>query len=498
VNKLKVSMLCIATLAVIFTGCSDDGAVAKAPPGEDTADLGQDMPEPAEELPRFEARACPSPTPSGLIDGQNVSCGVLFVRQDRRVRSGRSLELAVTIVRGAAQPAPEPIVHLIGGPGGSMASYDEVLGTTFGLPLSLAAKRDLILFDQRGVGRSLPRLSCGGDESQAACDARLRAEGIHLESFQTEESAADIEDLRVALKLPALHLYGQSYGTSLALAYARIFPSGAKTLLLESTSSAAFDAALTNSARSFELAIARVFSECRADAACDAAFPGIEARFNELLDALPPGSANANDLLESINLLLQLAQGTSYVPLFIDALLNNDQATVQAVVAIIEQLGQLQQEVLARGFSPQLFLTATCYDYGPLLTNAVEMTVNGEAHPVIRAAFPSQFDFLRAVCSGLPASYVSEAARRPVSSQIPTLIIGGTHDNNTPLEIAERVVETLPRGYLLRRSGWGHVILPFGDTCARDAYVAFLNDTSQAPMPPCLVQQSTSFALKLP
>jgi pimeloyl-ACP methyl ester carboxylesterase len=514
--KLRAPMLPIAAITLLLIACGDDPAPNPSPrPDMDVADLNpdlpdaedradmdidlsEDMPVTPEVLPRFEPRPCPAPVPTGLIDGQNVSCGALFVRQDRRGGAGRSLELAVTIVRGAADPEPEPIVHLIGGPGGAMASYDQVLGTSFGLPLSVAAKRDLILFDQRGTGRSVPRLSCLDNETLTVCDARLRADGILLESFHTEESAADIEDLRVALRLPAIHLYGQSYGTSLALTYARLFPEGAKTLFLESTSSVAHDAALTNSARSFELALGRVFAECRADEACEATFPELEARFGGLLDALPPGNVNANALLEAIDLLLQLSQGVSYVPLLIHSLLIDDMATVQAIAGFVGQLGQLQQEVLANGFNPLLFQTKSCYDYGPLLTNATDRAVNGEVHPVIRAAFPSQFAFQRIACSELPNSYVSEAVRQPVSSELPALLLGGTHDNNTPIEIAERVLQTLPRGHLLRWSGWGHVILPFGDACARAAYVAFLDDPSRAPAPSCLAEQRARFALEAP
>jgi pimeloyl-ACP methyl ester carboxylesterase len=50
----------------------------------------------------------------------------------------------------ASKPEPDPIVYLEGGPGGSpLKGYPAQFDAIFG---PLAAKRDVILFDQRGTG----------------------------------------------------------------------------------------------------------------------------------------------------------------------------------------------------------------------------------------------------------------------------------------------------------------------------------------------------------
>lgn len=52
------------------------------------------------------------------------------------------------------------------------------------------------------------------------------------ERFNTEESAADVEDLRRALGVPQLNLRGGSYGTRLALEVMRSFPSSVRSAAL--------------------------------------------------------------------------------------------------------------------------------------------------------------------------------------------------------------------------------------------------------------------------
>src|SRR5207302_4130586 len=107
--------------------------------------------------------------------------------------------------------------------------------------------RDAIIFDQRGVGYSVPALNCppvgGRDPMSAALEsvsdlARCRddvvREGIPLDAYTIPESAADVNDIRQALGYAQLDLYGLSYGTKLALAVMRDFPTTVRSAVLDS------------------------------------------------------------------------------------------------------------------------------------------------------------------------------------------------------------------------------------------------------------------------
>jgi pimeloyl-ACP methyl ester carboxylesterase len=60
------------------------------------------------------------------------------------------------------------------------------------------------------------------------------AEGIDLSAYNTIESAADINDLRLALQIESLNLRGISYSGGLMLTVARNHPEGVKALILSS------------------------------------------------------------------------------------------------------------------------------------------------------------------------------------------------------------------------------------------------------------------------
>ncbi|NDJ55304.1 MAG: transporter, partial [Chloroflexi bacterium] len=105
--------------------------------------------------PEWEPSSCNFPVPGGY----NVDCGYLIVPEDRSDPETRDIRLHVAIFRSSSPtPAPDPILHLSGGPGSSglgLASYTLSSGSA-----AFLAQRDYIIFDQRGTGFSDPSLSC--------------------------------------------------------------------------------------------------------------------------------------------------------------------------------------------------------------------------------------------------------------------------------------------------------------------------------------------------
>jgi len=97
-----------------------------------------------------------------------------------------------------------PVVFLHGGPGGGCsASHRRLFNPD---------KYNILLFDQRGCGRSLPHAS--------------------LENNTTWDLVADIEKLRELCGFEKLVVFGGSWGSSLALAYAEKHPDRVKALIL--------------------------------------------------------------------------------------------------------------------------------------------------------------------------------------------------------------------------------------------------------------------------
>ena len=104
----------------------------------------------------------------------------------------------------SGNPNGKPVVFLHGGPGGGCSTKSR----QFFDP----ARYRIVLFDQRGAGRSTP----------------------HAELYEntTPHLVADIEQLRQHLGIERWQVFGGSWGSTLALAYAQAHPERVTELVL--------------------------------------------------------------------------------------------------------------------------------------------------------------------------------------------------------------------------------------------------------------------------
>ena len=164
-------------------------------------------------------------------------CGAIRVPFERR-----DLSLGKTRVAFAVRPRDErdrpslgTIVALEGGPGYASSwtapSYVKLFG-------SVLRRREMVTIDMRGTGRS-DALDCPDVQrgrapdwlGLAGCARRL---GPRFASYRTAAAADDINDVRRALGLGRITLYGDSYGTFLAQSYAFRYPDTLDALVLDS------------------------------------------------------------------------------------------------------------------------------------------------------------------------------------------------------------------------------------------------------------------------
>lgn len=107
-------------------------------------------------------------------------------------------------VEQCGNPHGQPVIFLHGGPGGGCGENDR----RFFDPKIY----HIILFDQRGCGRSLPHGS--------------------LEQNETKYLVADIEAIRQKLTIGKWHVFGGSWGSTLSLVYAQTHPERTLSLAL--------------------------------------------------------------------------------------------------------------------------------------------------------------------------------------------------------------------------------------------------------------------------
>ncbi len=164
----------------------------------------------------------------------NARCGIVRVPEDRTKSHGRLLPIHFVVLPATGRTTDDPLVVLPGGPGAGGAESAAGIAQLFA---PLRKSRDLLLIDQRGTGSSNPlncpdnsseerplRAVAGADVANTIACRNVLAKKADLRLYFTREAVLDMEQVRKSLGYDRLDLFGQSYGTRIALDYVRLFP----------------------------------------------------------------------------------------------------------------------------------------------------------------------------------------------------------------------------------------------------------------------------------
>ncbi len=181
-------------------------------------------------------------------------CGFLIVPLDYADPAGPTIRLAVSRVLHTAGPYRGAAFVNPGGPGGSALRYSLTGGR---IPHGVGRTYDWYGMDPRGVGSSVPALSCDPayvsarhrrpyqpttaailDYWLARTTAYATACGSSsasalLPHLRTTDNVADLESLRTAIGQSQVTYYGFSYGTYIGQVWATLHPSSLKAMVLD-------------------------------------------------------------------------------------------------------------------------------------------------------------------------------------------------------------------------------------------------------------------------
>lgn len=467
-------------------------------------------------LPRFVQAPCPFTPALDLLNVRSVSCGHVIVPEDHARPSGPSIRLAVAVFHPPEiRPGAPPLIWLEGGPGG--ASLDS-LGPliTGSLARAMLSGRDLVLFDQRGTGHSLPSLACpevvrakyelwaqrldpeaetaAANRARQECRDRLVRAGVNLSAYTSAQNAADVNAIRLALGYETVMLYGASYGARLALTVMRDFPEILRGVVLDSAVPPQADlyAELPASAqRAFDT----LFAGCAADPGCDAAYPNLDRVFTETvarLDAEPPTvQLRRTRTGETYNLVLtgarftralfQALYSTAAIPLLPRAIAAARAGDYEPFVAAVRDL------LLYDGVSWGMYYSVQCAEEVPFTTRATVAAAARTVRPEIVRALGGEGIFT--TCTVWDVRQAPAIENAPVQSSLPTLVLAGQYDPVTPPAWGHLVASTLPNSTFIEFPGVGHGAA-FGGPCPFVIFAAFLADPSARPNSGCLAQMS--------
>jgi pimeloyl-ACP methyl ester carboxylesterase len=183
-------------------------------------------------------------------------CTTLSVPLNYADPGGRHISLALDMIPATAPRSRQQGILLVnpGGPGGSGLSL--AVAVAQGLAPGVTADYNIVGFDPRGVGSSVPALSCdpgffsgarpnyipanpAAEQAQISL-ARLYADdceqkfGWLLPYMTTKDSARDLDSIRAAFGVSKINYYAFSYGTYLGQVYATLFPARVRRMVLDS------------------------------------------------------------------------------------------------------------------------------------------------------------------------------------------------------------------------------------------------------------------------
>jgi pimeloyl-ACP methyl ester carboxylesterase len=453
-----------------------------------------------------QARAVWRPCDKGIL-----SCARVSAPLDPTGRVPGRVSLFVERYQVAEHPTAT-IVALAGGPGQSgvdlfgrfRADFQAVLGT-----------RALVMFDERGIGRSGP-LDCpvpvaaglGGREI-AACARRL---GVRARFYSTDDTVADLEAIRRTLRLGRIDLYGVSYGTFPATQYARRHPADVAHLVLDSTVPADGDPPVNLSA--YASARRQLATICAV--ACPALSPAADlaAWLRRLPPTVPAAASRAKRLVVSRAQAGQIVLGAldaadldpfvrASIPAALRLAAEGDTAAVVRLGDIAVASEQAEASVDVTPPAGPAGATTVAVDVEPIATRCEderfawattdslarrESDVRREQSQLSPAALaplaPSTAvaDAVIGDCERWPYSGGNPPREPGPLAGVPTLILSGENDVRTPLEQAGVLADQIPGAILLAVPGVGHAVLADDHSdCAKRAVAAFLTGGRVVP-----------------
>jgi pimeloyl-ACP methyl ester carboxylesterase len=453
----------------------------------------------------------------------SAECGTLVVPEERSKSGSGTSRMSVAIIPATARkPAPDPIVYVHGGPGSSAIMEAHELADT----AHLNSDRDLILMSQRGDLHSQPELTCpeishfdaravgldlAAESTKAlrtkaaeACKQRLESEGADLAAYNTTESAADLNDLRKALRIRKWNVMGHSYGTQLTLTYLRMYPKAIRSVVL--------DGVVPPDQASFGLlwrAVGEGFHglvrACETQPACDKRYPKLDATFTRLVREAESKPVTTTVKVEGVKRPVKVVLDPSTLVSWLVIASHRAADAPKAIDEMAHGRPQTLAEQWAAGkadpkgfgiFAWGLLDSTTCAEWEQ--GTAEEVKEGKRAFPGLSESTweqVPQVPFHKQDCPVWNVPKAPSSLRQPTHSDLPVLVMNGSLDAQTAASNGAHVARTLPNSTNVIVPGQAHGTF-FESKCAADVIVSFFNHPDK-PDTACVAKEKpVAFNLK--
>ena len=406
--------------------------------------------------------ACTYATEQGAMP---ADCGTLVVPENRASSKSRLIALPVTRILARSSHPLAPIFYLNGGPG--------ITNMTFPQAGRLTAQHDVVMVGYRGVDGSsvlnCPEVTAALETSDylgkaslsaysqafASCAKRLERDGVDLAGYTLAEQADDIEAARVALGYKRIDLLSESAGTRLGMIYQWRYPNSVDRSVMVGVNP---PGNFIYSGAEIDQGIERYSALCAKQPACRARTANLAASMKHTAADMPsswyslpikPGNA-------LVGTFLGLTEATS-----VDSPLSGPMTLDSWISAAHgDPSGLWLLSTMANLTLPQSFTWGEFASIGMADAQPVERYFSSGADRGSIIGNPLG-EFLwgaGGLVHAWPANPGENQYTRVQNSSVPTLLIGGTLDFETPAQNATKeLLPHLSNGHQVILSGLGHV-----------------------------------------
>lgn len=411
----------------------------------------------------------------GTVITAEARCGWLEVAEDPSNPGGRRIRLHVAMAPAVTQePEADPLFLFAGGPGQAASEAYVLLR---GVLEKVRRKRDIVMIDQRGTGKSNPMM-CQPEEvdftavtdlvkiKQLAIDC-LAGLDADARFYTTAVGMDDYDLVRAAMGYEKINLLGISYGTRSAQVYLRRHSEHVRSMILDSVVPAQLLLGAEHAQRLDE-AVAQILTACANDQRCNERFPDGQNKLAGLLSDLrgeprqiiithpvtglpEPILMNSEVLATAIRFLSYASETQAMLPLLINEAASNGDFSRLAAQALIV-ISRITDS-LAHGME----LSVVCSEDYPFMDLHADMGETLLGNLFIEA--------LQVQCDAWPRGEVAHDFHEPKAFTLPVLLLSGERDPVTPPGYADQAAEQYENSLHLVAAGQGHNVI--GRPCIR-------------------------------
>jgi pimeloyl-ACP methyl ester carboxylesterase len=404
----------------------------------------------------------------------DAECAVLIRAENPELPDGKQIDLFVArFASSSPNPEEDAFTVIQGGPGGSSIDMFLSMRHVFA---AIRSKRDILVVDQRGTGRSNALLcpdpdetlvlNPGPEEVKEMTQKCIDGLDADLEFYTTSIAVQDLDAVRAAAGYAQLSIYGVSYGTRVAQHYLRRFPNRVRALIIDGVTPVGLNLAGGEIAKRSQAALDAMFDRCSSDTACTAKLGDLRQKFSTLRNRLaeePVEVALAHPvtgdlliktyseahLLASIRLMPYSTEQLALLPMMISKAEAGDYRALAAHSVVLE-------ESFFENFAIGMNNSVMCAEDQPFvdpsdLSNVADTYMGSD-----------QADAVAAVCSVWPRGVIDEDFLTPFSSDRPVLLLSGENDPITPPANGEQAAAMFSNSKHLTVPAHGHGVIGRG------------------------------------